>query len=161
MLNWQARFQGFTTRFGGEGIRVIACVIPRLWMIIRSLLIVIHSQVLDIFSPICPIFFLCFFLRLLFCAQSKPNKIPKSTTQLRIMHSMNPLTTPISSSSPSSSSQWEPLRRQARSLENEIENKLVNYARLGSGGNLANNYALAEAAELEIEDLLKRVGSYL
>lgn len=77
------------------------------------------------------------------------------------MHSMNPLTTPISSSSPSSSSQWEPLRRQARSLENEIENKLVNYARLGSGGNLANNYALAEAAELEIEDLLKRVGSYL
>ncbi|KAJ3288343.1 Golgi SNAP receptor complex member 1 [Borealophlyctis nickersoniae] len=82
-----------------------------------------------------------------------------------------------SSSVPSSStsanaaaaSNWDTLRRQARNLENEIEGKLVGYSRIGSGGGSAGygvgsssssgggSWNSAEAAELELEELLKKL----
>ncbi|TPX37204.1 hypothetical protein SmJEL517_g00838 [Synchytrium microbalum] len=66
----------------------------------------------------------------------------------------------------SSSSQWEVLKKQARSLEQEIENKLVGYSKLGSAGVASSSgggngqmggFDAAFALEEEIDDLLKRL----
>ena len=59
---------------------------------------------------------------------------------------------------------WEFLRRQARQLESEIENKLSAYAKLasgygrergGTGGGITG--LSAEAMEAEIDELIKKV----
>ncbi|KAI8849770.1 hypothetical protein BC829DRAFT_432277 [Chytridium lagenaria] len=66
---------------------------------------------------------------------------------------------------------WESLRRQARQLENDVESKLVNFARLGSAlaGNgsgssgmantsvAAGNWASAVGLQREIEELLRKL----
>ena len=52
------------------------------------------------------------------------------------------------------STTWDTLRKQARSFESEIESKLVNYSRLGVSENLGG---MTEQAELELEDLLRKV----
>ena len=67
----------------------------------------------------------------------------------------------------SSSSQWETLKKQARGIEQEIENKLVSYSKLGSAGVASSSgvgngagsvgFDSASSMELEMDDLLKRV----
>ncbi|KAJ3190022.1 Golgi SNAP receptor complex member 1 [Gaertneriomyces sp. JEL0708] len=72
-----------------------------------------------------------------------------------------------------SSATWDTLRRQARQLENDIDGKLVQYSRIGNGtpasvssyagasriGTPAHGFPGANAIELELEDLLKKLTS--
>jgi len=68
-------------------------------------------------------------------------------------------------------SSWEDLRKQARQLENEIDVKLVNFSKLGSGptafnsalksngetSHLLNENLVFESLSSEIQELLSKV----
>ncbi|KAJ3032861.1 Golgi SNAP receptor complex member 1 [Rhizophlyctis rosea] len=94
--------------------------------------------------------------------------------------SLHPLTQPPPGSSAAAAqtataASWDTLRRQARTLENEIEAKLVAYSRIGSGaaggdggygGGGSAGYGVgggsvgwhsAQVAEMELEELLKKL----
>ncbi|KAI8816490.1 snare region anchored in the vesicle membrane C-terminus-domain-containing protein [Fimicolochytrium jonesii] len=62
--------------------------------------------------------------------------------------------------SPPPAATWESLRRQARSLENEIEAKLAMYARHGTAGDGGGaGRAAANGVELEVEHLINKLTS--
>jgi DNA polymerase III sliding clamp (beta) subunit (PCNA family) len=71
-----------------------------------------------------------------------------------------------STTSLTSPGQWSVLRRTARQLEVECENKLSIYARLASSvpnvkSSYSNGHTSMEASEKEIEDALRRVSIIL
>lgn len=53
---------------------------------------------------------------------------------------------------------WEHLRRQARQLENDVDARLVAYAKLASGTNAQTSDRLVDMATGEIEELLRKLG---
>ncbi|KNC98371.1 uncharacterized protein SPPG_06079 [Spizellomyces punctatus DAOM BR117] len=104
------------------------------------------------------------------------SSVPDTVIPIPSAASLSPLAdgSPTAAAATASAATWETLRRQARHLENEIEAKLVQYSKLGSGtgtsgfassvagvasSSAARSPGSTKGAELELDHLLAKLTS--